>query len=403
MKFIFKARTQSGEIKSGEVEASNREKAIDVLQKNGLFLFSIEEKKEVGVWKKDFMKHFDRVTPKELVIFYRQLATLVGARVPIISSLTAILEQTENNYFRVIVQEMVNDIEDGSPLSTTMEKHKDIFSTLAVSITRAGETSGNLKGSIEHIADNIEKNYNLTSRVKGALIYPVVVLVVFAIVGFLVLTFIVPKLMQMIKELGVEVPWYTKALILVSDFMASYWWAIMIIVAGAVSAIFYYIRTDEGRKGWDEMKIKIPKFGSIYKGVYMTRFSENLSVLLASGIPIIKALEVVSAVVGNHVYEKIILSAAEEVRTGGTMSTALKKYPEFPPIVTQMIKIGEESGKTDEILGEVAKFYEQETDTVTKNLTTLIEPILIVIMGVAVGILAVSVILPIYDVASKIQ
>ncbi len=403
MKFIFKARTQSGEIKSGEVEASNREKAIDVLQKNGLFLFSIEEKKEVGVWKKDFMKHFDRVTPKELVIFYRQLATLVGARVPIISSLTAIFEQTENKYFRMIIQEMVNDIEDGSPLSTTMEKHKDIFSTLAVSITRAGETSGNLKGSIEHIADNIEKNYNLTSRVKSALTYPIIVLIVFAIVGFLVLTFIVPKLMQMIKELGVEVPWYTKALILVSDFMASYWWAIMIIVAGAVSAIFYYIRTDEGRKGWDEMKIKIPKFGSIYKGVYMTRFSENLSVLLASGIPIIKALEVVSAVVGNHVYEKIILSAAEEVRTGGTMSAALKKYPEFPPIVTQMIKIGEESGKTDEILGEVAKFYEQETDTVTKNLTTLIEPILIVIMGVAVGILAVSVILPIYDVASKIQ
>lgn len=403
MKFIFKARTQSGEIKSGEVEASNREKAIDVLQKNGLFLFSIEEKKEVGVWKKDFMKHFDRVTPKELVIFYRQLATLVGARVPIISSLTAILEQTENSYFRAIIQEMVNDIEDGSPLSTTMEKHKDVFSTLAVSITRAGETSGNLKGSIEHIAGNIEKNYSLTSRVKSALTYPIIVLIVFGIVGFLVLTFIVPKLMQMVKELGVEVPWYTKALILGSDFMANYWWAIMIIVAGAASAIFYYIRTDEGKKGWDEMKIKIPKFGNIYKGIYMTRFAENLSVLLASGIPIIKALEVVSAVVGNHVYEKIILSAAEEVRTGGTMSTALKKYPQFPPIITQMIKIGEESGKTDEILGEVAKFYEQETDTVTKNLTTLIEPILIVIMGVAVGLLAVSVILPIYDVASKIQ
>jgi type IV pilus assembly protein PilC len=272
-----------------------------------------------------------------------------------------------------------------------------------VSSTRAGETSGNLKGSIEHIADNIEKNYNLTSRVKGALIYPAVVLIVFAIVGFLVMAFIVPKLMQMIKELGVEVPWYTKALILASDFMASYWWAILIIVTGAVIALVYYIRTDEGRKGWDEMKIKIPKFGSIYKGVYMTRFSENLSVLLASGIPIIKALTVVSAVVGNHVYEKIILSAAEEVRTGGNMSTALKKYPQFPPIVTQMIKIGEESGKTDEILGEVAKFYEQETDTVTKNLTTLIEPILIVVMGVAVGVLAVSVILPIYDVASKIQ
>lgn len=403
MKFLFKARTQTGEIKEGAVEASSEKGAIDVLQKNGLFLLDIKEDKPVGVWKKDFMKHFDRVTPKELVIFYRQLATLVGARVPIISSLTSIREQMENRYFRNIVQEMINSIEDGSPLSTTMEKHKDAFSPLAINIIRAGETSGNLKGSVEHIADNIEKNYNLTNRVKSALTYPVIVLIVFFIVGFLVMTFVVPKLLQMIKELDVEIPWYTKALILVSDFLASYWWAILIIFAGAVGAIIYYIRTEEGRKEWDQIKIKIPKFGNIFKGIYMTRFSENLSVLLASGIPIIKALTVTSAVIGNQVYEKIILAAAEEVRTGGNMSNALKKYPEIPPIVTQMIKIGEESGKTDEILKEVAKFYEQETDTVTKNLTTLIEPILIVIMGVAVGLLAVSVILPIYDVASKIQ
>lgn len=403
MRFIFKARTRTGEIKEGVVEASNREKAIDVLQKNNLFLLDIKEDKPVGVWKKDFMKHFDRVTPKELVIFYRQLATLVGARVPIISSLTAIREQMENRYFRVIIQEMINSIEDGSPLSTSMEKHKDVFSPLAINIIRAGETSGNLKSSVEHIADNIEKNYNLTNRVKGALTYPAIVLVVFFIVGFLVMTFIVPKLLEMIKSLDVAVPWYTKALILVSDFFASYWWAMLIIIIGAVAALIYYIRTEEGTQEWDRIKIKIPKFGGIYKGIYMTRFSENLSVLLASGIPIIKALNVVAAVVGNNVYEKIILSAAEEVRTGGNMSNALKKHPEIPPIVTQMIKIGEESGKTDEILKEVAKFYEQETDNVTKNLTALIEPVLIVIMGVAVGLLAVSVILPIYDVASKIQ
>jgi len=403
MKFLFKARTQSGEIKEGAVDASSKEKAIDVLQKNELFLLSIEEEKQVGVWKKDFMKHFDRVTPKELVIFYRQLATLVSARVPIISSLTAIHEQTENRYFRNIIQEMINNIEDGSPLSTAMERHKDIFSTLAVSITRAGETSGNLKNSVEHIADNIEKNYTLTSRIKSALTYPAIVIVVFLVVGFLVMTFIVPKLLQMIKELNVEIPWYTKALILVSAFMASYWWAILILIAGAAGALIYYLKTEEGSNEWDRIKIKIPKFGNIYKGIYMTRFSENLSVLLTSGIPIIKALTVVGAVVGNKVYEKIILAAAEEVRTGGNMSTALKKYPQIPPIVTQMIRIGEESGKTDEILKEVARFYEQETDTTTKNITALIEPILIVIMGVAVGLLAVSVILPIYNVASQIQ
>lgn len=403
MKFLFKARTQAGELKDGAVDASSKEKAIEVLQKNGLFLVSIEGEKQGEGWKKDFMKYFDKVTPKELVIFYRQLATLIGARVPIITSLVAIREQMESKYFRTVIQEMINDIEDGSALSTAMERHKDIFSVLALGITRAGEASGNLKSSIQHIADNVEKNYNLTSRVKSALTYPALVLIVFVIVGFLVMTFIVPRLLQMVKDLDVEIPWYTKVIMGITSFMASYWWAIIIVIAGIIGALVYYFRTEEGANEWDRIKIKIPKFGSIFKGIYMTRFSENLSVLLASGIPIIKALTVVGAVVGNRVYEKIILSAAEEVRTGGSMSAALKKYSEFPPIVTQMIKIGEESGKTDEILKEVARFYEQETDTVTKNLTALIEPVMIIFMGVAVGLLAVSVIMPIYDVAGKIQ
>lgn len=404
MKFIFKARTQAGELKDGEIEASNKEKAIEILQKNKLFLLNIEEKKKQdNIWKGDITKYFNRVTPKELVIFYRQLATLIGARVPILSSLTAIREQTDNDYFQAIIQEMINDIEDGSALSAAMEKHKKIFSVLAVGIIRAGEASGGLKNSIQHIADNTEKNFSLTSQIKSALIYPVIVLIVFIVVGFLVMTFIVPKLLTMVKELDVEIPWYTQAIILISGFMASYWWAILLIIAGAIIASIYYLRTEEGAYEWDRIKIKIPKFGAVIKGIYMARFSENLSVLLSSGIPIIKALTVVGAVIGNQIYEKIILEAAEEVRTGGSVSTALKRYPEFPPIVTQMIKIGEESGKTDEILKEVAKFYEQETEATTKNLTTLIEPIMIVVMGLAVGLLAVSVIMPIYDVAGRIQ
>ncbi|PIP27537.1 MAG: hypothetical protein COX30_01395 [Candidatus Moranbacteria bacterium CG23_combo_of_CG06-09_8_20_14_all_39_10] len=404
MRFFFKAKNKNGEIKEGAIDATSSDAAVELLQKNGLFPLSIKTEKESETLEKTFLKYFDKVDSKELMIFFRQLAILIEAKVPIIVSLSAIKDQMENEYFQGIISELVDDIQDGLPLSDAMKKHKGVFSNLAINIVRAGEVSGNLRKSVEYIADNIEKNYNLTTKVKSAMMYPLIVMVVFFVIAFIVVTFIVPKLTLMIKSMdGIEIPWYTQIVISLSDFMSQYWWAILVMIIGFFGGLIYYIGSEEGSKEWDQIKIKLPIFGRIYQYLYIARFADNLAVLLVGGIPIIQALTIVSSVIDNVVYKAIFLKAADEVRIGGTMSVVLHKFPnQIPSIVTQMVKIGEESGQIDLVLTQVAKFYEGEATNMAKNLSTLIEPVLMVIIGVAVGFLAVSVIMPIYNIAGQL-
>ena len=403
MKFVFKAKNKNGEIKEGYIDATSSESAVDLLQKNELFPLSIKIEKQKNSLEKTFYKYFDKVDAKEIMVFFRQLSILIEARVPIVASLGAIKAQMDNKYFQKVLDEMINDIQDGLPLSDALQKHRDIFSSLSINIVRAGELSGNLKKSLTYIADNIEKNYELTSKVKSAMIYPVIVMVVFFIIAFIVMSFVIPKLTLMIKTMdGVILPWYTSAVIAVSDFMNQYWWAIAIFIAGIIASIMYYIQTEDGNKEWDQIKIKLPVFGRIYQYLYVARFADNLGVLLVGGIPIIQALKIVSSVIGNVVYEKIFLKAADEVRIGGTMSTVLRKSPEVPPIVSQMVRIGEESGQIDVVLGHVAKFYDKEATDRAKNLATLIEPLLMVMIGIGVAFLAFAVLMPIYNIAGQL-
>lgn len=401
MKFLFKARTKEGVVQEGAIEAASEIAAVELLQKNNFFPISLHVERNTQSLEKTIMKYFDRVDSKELMMFFRQLAILIEAKVPIVSALKAIQTQTENPYFSGIIGEAINDIEDGLPFSDALKKHKDVFSNLSISIIRSGEISGNLRKSVTYVADNIEKNYNLTNRVKSAMTYPLVILAVFFVIAFIVVSFIIPKLTLMIKELNVDIPWYTKIVVGLSDFMAAYWWAVAVVILGAIGGMLYYIKTEDGGREWDQIKIKLPIFGKIFQGVYVARFADNLSVLLAGGIPIIQAIIVVSAVVNNWVYEQIFLQAADEVKKGGNMSDTLRRHPEIPPIVTQMVKIGEESGQIDSTLRYVAEFYEQETNQATKNLSTLIEPILMIIIGIAVGFLAFAVIMPIYNLAGQ--
>jgi type II secretory pathway component PulF len=403
MKFNFKAKDQAGEYREGVIDASSKDAAVEVLQKNNLLPIKVREETEGDEFTKAFLKFYDRVTEKELVVFFRQLAILVEARVPIIVSLTAIREQTLNKYFVKIIGEMVNDIEDGMAFSGSMEKHRDIFSNLSINIIKAGEASGSLKKSIDYVAENIERNYTLSGRIKSALIYPGIVLIVFFIIGFIMVSFIIPKLTTVIKELGADIPWYTAVVIAVGDFMSKYWWAAAIIILGFVGGIFYYVKTPEGKKEWDQIKIRLPIVGPIFRFVYITRFAENLSVLLVGGIPIERALIIISDVVNNVVYREIFLKTAEEVKKGGNMSTVLRKNPLIPPMVTHMVKIGEDSGQIDSVLGHIAKFYDQEVEMMTKNLSTLLEPVLMVVIGIDVGFMAISILMPIYNVASQIK
>jgi type II secretory pathway component PulF len=324
--------------------------------------------------------------------------------VPIINALKAIEGQSENGYLKQILEGVINDIQDGLPFSDALQKNKDVFSDLMINVIRSGEASGNLRKSVEYVADNIEKNYTLTNKVKSALMYPMIIMIVFFIIGFIVMTFVVPKLVIVIKDSGVEnIPWYTNVVISVSDFMSSFWWTILIALVGIIGGFWYYIRTESGRKEWDYIKLKLPVVGSIFRNLYISRFADNFGILLTGGIPIIRAITLVSSVINNSVYQALFLKVAEEVKIGGSMSSVMEKSEYIPPIVSQMIKIGEESGQIDLVLGHVAKYYEQETDMAAKNLATLIEPVVMVIIGVAVGVLVFSILMPIYNIAGQIN
>lgn len=401
MKFVFKAKNKLGEVSEGTIEAGNRDSAVAVLQNKNLFPISVTEESKEKNLMVQFLAAWDKVDTQELMMFFRQLAILIEARVPIVPAMVAIRDQTENKYFEKILEAMIQDINDGLPLSEAMKKYPNTFSVLSINIIKSGEISGNLRKSVTYVSESIEKNYNLTSKIKSAMTYPIVILIIFFLVGIAIMTVVMPKLTQVIKDMGVEVPWYTKVVIAASDFMATYWWAVLIMVFGLIGGAIYYVKTEDGSREWDRIKLKIPIFGLVFRYVYLARFADNLAVLLEGGIPIINALTTVSSVIGNSVYEEIFLKTADEVKIGGTMSNALRRYPEIPPIVSHMVKIGEESGQIDAVLGHIARFYEQETDQITKNMTTLIEPIMMVFIGIAVGFLAVSVIMPIYNLAGQ--
>lgn len=402
MKYKFKAKSDAGLVKEGYIEALSPEAASQILGKNGLIPLSIREEKEVSVALKSFERMWNGVSQKELMVFFQQMATLIEARVPIVSSLLTIAEQSENRYFRLIVKEMSDNIDDGMPLSEAMEKHPDVFSPLVVSMIKAGEISGGLQQSIAFVAENIEKNYVLTAKIRGALYYPAFVLFVAFIIGFLVVSFILPKITVLIKDLKVAVPWYTSVLMWLGDFMSTYWWAVLLAILGGVFALFYYIRTASGKHELESIILKIPVIGNLARNIYITRFSENLAALLNGGIPVVNALIIVSDIIGNHVFEKTIMRAAEEVKAGGTMSTVLMRSSEIPTIVAQIVRIGEETGTISKVLQSMSKFYSQEVDNTTKSLTTLIEPFLIVLLGIGVGILVVGVLMPIYNIAGQL-
>ncbi len=402
MKFFFRAKSNTGKIKEGTVEAASRELALEVIQKSGFFLIALKEEKKSISLVKVFRKYTNRINVKELMIFFRQLAILIEARVPIIYALSAIKEQVKNPYFKTVIEEITNDIQDGLSLSDTLKKKPEIFSPLAVNIINTGETSGNLKQSVEYVADNIEKNYNLSKKISSAFIYPAVVMAVFFAIGFIFLAFIIPKLTGVIKDMGVEFPWYTKIMIAFSDFMAVYWWAVLLGIIGTILGTFLYMETQEGKEKMDRLKINLPVFGEIFRGIYLMRFTENLAILLKGGIPIIRAVTLSSSVVNNSIYEELFLRVAYELKVGGNMNKIFQKSELIPPIAYQMIRVGEETGQLDLVLRHISNFYEQETETATKNLAVLLEPFIMIIIGTAVGFLVFSILMPIYNVASQI-
>jgi len=403
MKFKYKAKNSKGEIQEGFVEALSLKAANEILVQNGLLVIEIKNFKERNFIIAFLLKYWEGVRPKEFVIFSRQLSVLIDAKVPILSALDSIALQLDNKFFALKIKAIISDIDGGLSFAEALEKHQDVFSKFYINMVRAGETSGNLQKNLNDLADNIEKNYELTSKLRGAMYYPAFIFSAMMVVGFLVMAFVMPKLLAILVESKATLPIQTKILIAISGFLANYWWAVMIVGIGLVIAFFYYIRTEDGKNEFDQLILKTPIIKTILNNIYVARFTENICTLLQSGLPITTSLMITSDVVGNEVYRRILREAMNEIKKGEGMAHVFKQYEIIPPVVAQMIKVGESTGRLDYTLKKITDFYMKEADRMVKNFSVLIEPVIMVVLAIGVGILVSAVLLPIYQVATSIK
>ncbi|MBI4120583.1 MAG: type II secretion system F family protein [Parcubacteria group bacterium] len=401
MNFNYQARTPQGEIQTGTVEAPNQDAAAEALHRHGLVVLEVvEEKKGLDLGAE--LPFFNRIKNQDIVIFSRQLSVLFDAQVPLVPALRTLAEQAASPALRRIIADMAADVDAGTPFSMALEKFPKAFSHFYVSVVRAGEASGRLQDVLNYLADHEEKSYDLSRKIKGALTYPIFVISAVIVVGAVVMIFVIPNLTKILEESGQQLPFLTRIVIGISDFLRGYWWLALLVLGGLGGVAWYYTRTVSGKALWDKIKLKLPIFGGLFKKVYLARFAENLSTLIKGGIPIIQSLTITADVVGNVLYQDIILRAREEVRKGNTMSSVLSTEKAVPAMVAQMIRIGEQTGKLDMILVKIASFYGKEVDEMVGSMTELIQPILILILGAGAGILVAAILLPIYNLGSSL-
>lgn len=399
--FEYRARTKEGELRSGVVTASSEEAALDALQQNNLTVVAISEAGTPSVLERS-MVFGGGIRQKDIVIFSRQLATLFEARIPVAQALKTLLSEAAKISLRRVVAEILDDVAGGMALSQAMAKHPQAFSSFYINLVRSGEESGKLQEIFTYLADYMERSYYLNSKARNSMIYPAFVLVAFIGVLIVMLVVVFPRLIAIFEETGQAVPSYTQAIIFVSLVLRR--WGILIILAfiGGGLLAWRWSLTGPGKLFFHRIQINLPIIGELYKKLYMARLTDNLQTLIVGGIPIIRALTITGDVVGNVIYRNAIERAIESVKAGSTISAAFEATPEIPPLVTQMIHIGETSGRLDFILGSVAKFYRREVDTILENLVALIEPALIVFLGLGVGGLVASVLIPLYNLVGSI-
>ncbi len=399
MKFTYKAKDQEGKIRSGVVMAADQTRAEQLLADNNLTILSLDEEQE-NIFAK--INPFGKNIPnKDMVLFSRQLATLISARVPILQALRILQEQVASKYLSEIVGGLIAAVENGESLSLAMSRYENVFGSVYTSLVRSGEASGSLDKALTYLAEQLEKDYELKSKVKSAMTYPTFVLVALLIVGILMFKFVLPKLTDVLKEQGGQLPAVSVGLIAFTGFFDKYWWVLIMGIIALIIGAKLFVSTTLGRYEWDKLKIQLPLVGPIVKKIYLARFARNLSTLVVGGIPIIKALQIVAEVVNNRIYRDILYDTVSRVTAGQTISEGISRYPEyFPVIVSQMVRVGEQTAQLDDIMAKLAIFYEKEVDTQISTLTTLLEPLIMVVLGVGVGLLVAGVLLPIYNMAS---
>jgi type IV pilus assembly protein PilC len=399
MKFNYQGRTKEGEIRSGNVEASSEEAALNLLQKHGLYVTFLEE--SVPPFYARRIKIFEKVSNKDLVLFSRQLAIMFKSKIPLVESLKALSEQTGNADLKDKIMEISSEVEGGTLLSNALSKFPQVFSSFYVAMVRAGEVSGKLSDTLDYLAGHLEREYYLNSKTKSALIYPSLILVVVMAVLAIMNFFVIPQMAQILVGGGEPLPMMTQIVLKSSEIMRKWWWLPTLLLVGLIIFCFRFYLTEKGRRFFDEMFIKMPLIGPFIKTTSLARLAENLSTLIAGGLPISQALEVVAGIMDNVCYKDIMFEIRERVGAGEPISSVLLENPTFfEPVFIQMVLVGERTGTLETTLMNVVGFYQKEIDNRINSILSVLEPALIVFLGAVVGGIMLSVMMPLYKMMS---
>ena len=398
--FSYTARDpNTGQKVTAEVQANSEAEAAKVIIAEGLAPLEI---KPLGASNSGPSKFRNRISTKQKIIFSRQMSTLINAGLPLVQSLRNVGDQTENKTFKIVISKIISDVEGGSSLSEALAKHPKVFNNIYINLIAAGEVSGNLDKALERIAFQQEKDAEIISKVRGAMAYPaIVILVMIGVIGFMVVK-VLPQVKVIYDDLpGATLPLLTRVMLAISDFTINYWWVVIVVFVGLVFATTRYARTGPGKEVIDRVKIKAWPFGALFMKVYMARFARTGTTLVASGVPLIQVLEVVAQSINNVHVERSIKKATEKVKSGKSLADSLEGDPQFLPLVPNMLRIGEQSGSLEAMMEKTADYYEKEVDNQIKNISTIIEPLLMVILGLVAFIIVAAVLLPIYGLAGK--
>jgi len=402
MLFTYKAVDPEGQNKEGEIDAANRDVAISGLQRRGLVVISIKDEAE----KKSFLSAslFERVSTRDIVILSRQIATLFEAQISALKAFTLLATNTENKLLARKLTTVGDDLQAGVSISGALSKHPDVFSDFYINMVKVGEETGKLNQTFLHLAEYLDRQYSITSKARNALIYPAFVIFTFFVVMGLMFVVVIPKLSAIILDSGQAVPFYTRIVIGLSNLFVNYGFMVLIFLVLLGIWFWRLSRTEKGKAYLDSMRLSTPVIGNLYKKLYLSRITDNMDTMLSSGVPIVRSIDITANVVGSPVYRDLLREASDGVKSGLALSAALEKYKqEIPSILVQMVLVGEETGSLGTVLKTLTDFYRREIDDAVDTLVGLIEPIMIVVLGLGVGILLVSVLVPIYNLAGSIS
>ncbi len=402
MLFKYKAIDSGNVQREGTVEAASIDAAISVVQKRGYTVISIDPVEEKQSILDIDISFLHRIKPKEIVILSRQISTLFLAHVSPLRIFRLLSAEVENPMLQNVLNKIVDDLQGGSSISRALAAHPNVFSPFYVNLVRAGEESGSLDKSCSYLADYLDCSYEIAMKARNALIYPIFVISIFCIVMILMLTMVIPKVAQILIDAGGELPIYTRIVIGISDFLVNWIGVILILVAVGMIAGWQFLKSPVGARMLDEFMLALPYVGDLKRKLILTRLCDNMSTMLSSGISIVPALEVTSEVVESLVYQEILAAVLADVKAGRSFADSMSDYQEIPTVLSQMIRVGEETGSLSEILSTLALFYRREVNNAIDTLIGLIEPVMIVMLGLGVGVLLASVLMPIYNITTAV-